>query len=111
MGINGKWDKRKGLPGVWTISGYRKGLYGLPEEQGRIVIAILGRTDAFTGLPKGADKAGRAVPKFFDTVSRPLHLHHKKILAIPIRSYGCSRWVFRCKEIKAYRSRFRIRGT
>lgn len=53
MAINGTWDKRKGLPGAWSISGYRKGLYGLPEEQGWTVVAILGRTDAFTGLPRG----------------------------------------------------------
>ncbi len=62
------------------------------------------------GLAKGADKVGQAGPRLFDRVSRTPHLHHKKISPIPIGSYGCSRWVFRCKGIKAYASRLRMRG-
>lgn len=81
--------------------------YRLAQELSWIFSATKDKIYAFTRLARWADKVERAGYKSFNTVSRTINIHHKKILNyFDNRSTNASAESFNAK-IKAFRSQFR----
>jgi len=81
--------------------------YRLSQELSWIFNSTLDKIYAFTRLAKWADKVEQAGFKSFNTVSRTINIHHKKILNyFDNKSTNASAESFNAK-IKAFRSQFR----
>ena len=81
--------------------------YGLSQELSRIFNTAKNKLYAFTKLARWADKVDQAGFKSFNTVSRTINIHHKKILNyFDNKSTNASAESFNAK-IKAFRSQFR----
>lgn len=81
--------------------------YKLSQELSWIFNTTIDKIYAFTRLAKWADKVIQAGFKSFNTVSRTINIHHKKILNyFDNRSTNASAESFNAK-IKAFRSQFR----
>ncbi|MBE8712439.1 DDE transposase [Sphingobacterium sp. KB22] len=81
--------------------------YRLSQELSWIFNTTVDKIYGFTRLAKWADKVERAGFKSFNTVSRTINIHHKKILNyFDNRSTNASAESFNAK-IKAFRSQFR----
>ncbi|WP_437919511.1 ISAon1 family transposase, partial [Sphingobacterium sp. LRF_L2] len=81
--------------------------YRLAQELSWIFSATKDKIYAFTRLARWTDKVERAGYKSFNTVSRTINIHHKKILNyFDNRSTNASAESFNAK-IKAFRSQFR----
>lgn len=81
--------------------------YRLSQELSWIFNTTIDKIYAFTRLAKWADKVERAGFKSFNTVSRTINIHHKKILNyFDNKSTNASAESFNAK-IKAFRSQFR----
>ncbi|QGA26830.1 DDE transposase [Sphingobacteruim zhuxiongii] len=81
--------------------------YRLAQELSWIFNTTIDKIYAFTRLAKWADKVEQAGFRSFNTVSRTINIHHKKILNyFDNRSTNASAESFNAK-IKAFRSQFR----
>ena len=81
--------------------------YRLSQELSWIFNTTIDKIYAFTRLAKWADKVEQAGFKSFNTVSRTINIHHKKILNyFDNKSTNASAESFNAK-IKAFRSQFR----
>lgn len=81
--------------------------YRLSQELSWIFNSTTDKIYGFTRLARWADKVGKAGFKSFNTVSRTINIHHKKILNyFDNRSTNASAESFNAK-IKAFRSQFR----
>lgn len=81
--------------------------YRLAQELSWIFNTTIDKIYAFTRLAKWADKVEQAGFKSFNTVSRTINIHHKKILNyFDNKSTNASAESFNAK-IKAFRSQFR----
>lgn len=81
--------------------------YRLSQELSWIFNTTIDKLYAFTRLAKWADKVEQAGFKSFNTVSRTINIHHKKILNyFDNKSTNASAESFNAK-IKAFRSQFR----
>lgn len=81
--------------------------YKLTQELSWIFSSTIDKIYAFTRLAKWADKVEQAGFKAYNTVSRTINIHHKKILNyFDNKSTNASAESFNAK-IKAFRSQFR----
>lgn len=81
--------------------------YRLSQELSWIFSSTIDKIYAFTRLAKWADKVEQAGFKSFNTISRTINIHHKKILNyFDNKSTNASAESFNAK-IKAFRSQFR----
>src|SRR5690606_32723245 len=84
-----------------------KKAYKLAQELSWIYNETTDKIYAFTRLARWADKVEQAAFKSFNTVSRTINIHHKKILNyFDNRSTNAAAESFNAK-IKAFRSQFR----